>query len=229
MTDLAATETPAAKHDSVPLTRCWKCWPGSRSATSRLACRWNGRGWPERLPTASTTTSSARTFTRWGTPPPQVNGAEAAHSARTAKRDAVPAVRLGAAHTELRGTKVLVVDDDMRNICALTALLERSSAEVVHAQSGFAALEILEQHRDFTVVLMDIMMPIMDGYETIRAIRSSGHSSRLPIIAVTGKAVGGERHRCLAAGADDYVPKPVNSAQLLVALAPWVSPPAKAS
>jgi CheY-like chemotaxis protein len=135
----------------------------------------------------------------------------------------------GVVHTELRGTKVLVVDDDMRNIFALTALLERSAAEVVHAQSGFAALEILEQHRDVSVVLMDIMMPIMDGYETIRAIRSSGHSSRLPIIAVTGKAVGGERQRCLAAGADDYVPKPVNSAQLLAALAPWVSPPVKAS
>jgi CheY-like chemotaxis protein len=158
-----------------------------------------------------------------------VNGAEPAVSQGTAKSDAVPADRRGVAHTEIRGTKVLIVDDDMRNIYALTALLERSAAEVVQAQSGFAALEILEQHRDFTVVLMDIMMPIMDGYETIRAIRKSGHSSGLPIIAVTGKAVGGERYRCLAAGADDYVPKPVNSVQLLAALAPWVSPTAMAS
>src|SRR6476660_2645291 len=82
---------------------------------------------------------------------------------------------------------------------------------------AFAALEILEQHRDFTVVLMDIVMPIMDGYETIRAgIRKSGHSSGLPIVAVTGKAVGGERHRCLAAGADDYVPKPVSRLRSLI-------------
>jgi CheY-like chemotaxis protein len=175
------------------------------------------------------TTASARTFTRWTPSPRQVTGTESAVGPTPPTSVAGQASRPSAAHTELRGTKVLVVDDDMRNIYALTALLQRSSAEVVHALSGFAALEVLEQQRDFTVVLMDIMMPIMDGYETIRAIRSSGHSSGLPIIAVTGKAVGGERQRCLAAGADDYVPKPVNSAQLLVALAPWVSPHAKGS
>jgi len=174
-----------------------------------------------------TTSASARSFTRWVPPPKSLNGGAAI--APVVKNAAAPAPRPSSAHTELRGTKVLVVDDDMRNIFALTALLKRSSAEVVHALSGFAALEILDQHHDFTVVLMDIMMPIMDGYETIRAIRSSGHSSGLPIIAVTGKAVGGERQRCLAAGADDYVPKPVNSVQLLAALAPWVSPPTKAA
>jgi signal transduction histidine kinase/HAMP domain-containing protein/ActR/RegA family two-component response regulator len=120
------------------------------------------------------------------------------------------------------GAKVLVVDDDYRNIFAMTALLERGHAEVTVAESGAEAIAILELHPDVDVVLMDIMMPVMDGYATMRAIRAIEGLSTLPIIAVTGKVVGGERQRCLDAGANDYVPKPVDSAELLAALRPWL-------
>jgi hypothetical protein len=125
------------------------------------------------------------------------------------------------------GTKVLVVDDDFRNIFAMTALLERGHAEVTVAESGADALVALAQSPDFTVVLMDIMMPVMDGYETMRAIRAIDQYKDLPIIAVTGKETSGERERCLAAGANDYVPKPVNPAQLVIALQPWLPTPAQ--
>jgi signal transduction histidine kinase/ActR/RegA family two-component response regulator len=120
------------------------------------------------------------------------------------------------------GTKVLVVDDDYRNIFAMTALLERGHAEVTAAESGTDAIAILELHPDVDVVLMDIMMPVMDGYATMRAIRAIEGLSALPIIAVTGKVVGGERQRCLDAGANDYVPKPVDTAELFAALRPWL-------
>ena len=125
-------------------------------------------------------------------------------------------------NTFLLGIKVLVIDDDMRNIFALTALLERSKATVRHAESGFKAIKMLEQQHDFDVVLTDIMMPIMDGYETVRAIRRSDLIPYVPIIAVTSKFADGERQRCLDAGADGYVPKPLNSAQLYTALLQWL-------
>ncbi len=125
-------------------------------------------------------------------------------------------------NTFLRGITVLVIDDDMRNIFALTALLERSKATVLHAESGFKAIEMLELHNDFDIVLTDIMMPIMDGYETIRAIRRSDLIPYIPIIAVTSKFADGERQRCLDAGADGYVPKPLSSAQLYSALLQWL-------
>ncbi len=118
----------------------------------------------------------------------------------------------------LLGTRVLVVDDDIRNVFALTALLERRGAEVAYAENGFAAVELVAQDRDFQTVLMDIMMPVMDGYETIRAIRLAEQGHRLPIIAVTGKVVAGESQRCRDAGADDYISKPVNSSELLAAI-----------
>ena len=120
------------------------------------------------------------------------------------------------------GTKILLVDDDFRNIFALSALLERGHADVVVAESGSEALEILGRVGDVDVVLVDIMMPIMDGYETMRAIRSIERFESLPIIAVTGKVVAGERQRCIDAGANDYVPKPVDQAELLAALRPWL-------
>ena len=119
------------------------------------------------------------------------------------------------------GTKVLLVDDEFRNIFALTALLERGAMEVLAAQSGPEALTMLEDHDDVDIVLMDIMMPGMDGYETMTAIRDRPEHAQLPIVAVTGKVVGGERERCLAAGASDYIPKPVDTAQLLAALHDW--------
>jgi signal transduction histidine kinase/CheY-like chemotaxis protein/HAMP domain-containing protein len=123
---------------------------------------------------------------------------------------------------QLEGTKILLVDDDFRNIFALTALLERGHAEVSAAESGAEALAILERVPDIDIVLMDIMMPGMDGYETMRAIRASDQSSSVPIVAVTGKVVGGERERCLEAGANDYVPKPITTVELLAALGPWL-------
>jgi signal transduction histidine kinase/CheY-like chemotaxis protein/HAMP domain-containing protein len=137
----------------------------------------------------------------------------------------VPAVRLEAIKLDadpFDGMKVLVVDDDFRNVFALTALLERGKADVTTAESGPEAIAILMEHRDFDLVLMDIMMPAMDGYTAIRAIREIDDFASLPILAVTGKVVGGERERCIAAGANDYVPKPVDTDELLAALAPWL-------
>jgi CheY-like chemotaxis protein len=119
------------------------------------------------------------------------------------------------------GATVLIVDDDFRNIFALTALLERGKLHVVAAESGADALVILRQRDDVDFVLMDIMMPGMDGYETIDAIRKQLKLTDLPIIAVTGKVVGGERARCLAAGASDYIAKPVDTADLIAVLTRW--------
>jgi signal transduction histidine kinase/HAMP domain-containing protein/ActR/RegA family two-component response regulator len=119
------------------------------------------------------------------------------------------------------GSTVLVVDDDFRNIFALTALLERGELDVVGAESGAEALAVLEERSDVEIVLMDIMMPGMSGYETMQAIRKRPALADLPIIAVTGKAESGERARCIAAGASDYIPKPVDSAGLMASLSRW--------
>jgi CheY-like chemotaxis protein len=115
-----------------------------------------------------------------------------------------------------------VVDDDYRNIFALTALLERGGAEVAVAESGSQAIDKLAQESGIDLVLMDIMMPGMDGYATIRAIRALEKFESLPILAVTGKVVPGERARCLDAGANDYIPKPVGTIDLLAAVGPWM-------
>jgi signal transduction histidine kinase/CheY-like chemotaxis protein/HAMP domain-containing protein len=123
----------------------------------------------------------------------------------------------------LAGIKILVVDDDFRNIFAMTALLERGHAEVSVAENGAQAIAVLEAKPDLEIVLMDIMMPVMDGYDTIRAIRAIEQFASLPIIAVSGKVVKGERQRCLNAGANDYIPKPVETAQLIAALTPWLT------
>jgi signal transduction histidine kinase/HAMP domain-containing protein len=128
--------------------------------------------------------------------------------------------------TVLDGTKVLVVDDDFRNAFALTALLERVHAAVKTAESGPDAIDALERSPDIDIILMDIMMPVMDGYTAIRAIRAHPRFESIPIIAVTGKVVAGERQRCLDAGANDYVPKPVNTAELLESIGPWLPGPA---
>ena len=119
-----------------------------------------------------------------------------------------------------------MVDDDFRNIFAMTALLERAKATVMVAESGFDALAILERAGDIDIVLMDIMMPVMDGYATIRAIRALDAFKTLPIVAVTGKVMPGERQRCIDAGANDFVHKPVDVAELIAALQPWLSTPA---
>ena len=103
-----------------------------------------------------------------------------------------------------------MVDDDSRNIFAITALLERGHADVVVAESGADALATLDGTTDIDIVLMDIMMPVMDGYEAIRAIRAIDRLASLPVIAVTAKIESGERERCIDAGANDYVPKPID-------------------
>jgi signal transduction histidine kinase/HAMP domain-containing protein/ActR/RegA family two-component response regulator len=122
------------------------------------------------------------------------------------------------------GTKVLVVDDDFRNVFAMTALLERGQAEVVAAENGIDAIALLEGAPDIDLVLMDIMMPGMDGYTAMRTIRSLGDARAVPIVAVTGKVVPGERERCYQAGANGYVTKPVSIASLLGAMQPWLVP-----
>jgi CheY-like chemotaxis protein len=114
----------------------------------------------------------------------------------------------------LSGKTVLVVDDDVRNIFALTSVLQHHQLKVVHAENGRAAIELLETMRDVDAVLMDIMMPEMDGYETIRAIRAREELADLPVIALTAKAMKGDRDKCLEAGATDYVAKPVDLEQL---------------
>ncbi|HVY79912.1 MAG TPA: HAMP domain-containing protein [Steroidobacteraceae bacterium] len=130
--------------------------------------------------------------------------------------------RLHRSDEPLRGRKVLVVDDDIRNIFALNSLLERHSMEVISATTGQDAISLLDQTEDLSLVLMDIMMPEMDGYETIRRIRRNPKFRFLPIIALTAKAMKGDREKCLEAGASDYVAKPVNTDQLLSLVRMWL-------
>jgi CheY-like chemotaxis protein len=122
----------------------------------------------------------------------------------------------------LQGRKVLVVDDDIRNIFALNSLLERHNMQVVSATNGQDAIGLVEETQDLSLVLMDIMMPEMDGYETMRRIRANPKFRYLPIIALTAKAMKGDREKCLEAGASDYVAKPVNTDQLLSLVRMWL-------
>ena len=115
-----------------------------------------------------------------------------------------------------------MVDDDFRNIFALTVLLERGHLDVISAESGQEAIAALQQTPDISLVMTDIMMPVMSGYETIRAIRKLPHCADLPILAITASVTAGERERCIDAGASAYIPKPVDSADLLVVLGEWL-------
>jgi len=124
----------------------------------------------------------------------------------------------------LAGKKVLVVDDDVRNIFALSTLLEQHGLQVMHAENGRAGIEILLQTANIDGVLMDIMMPEMDGYETTRAIRQIPEFRHLPIIAVTAKAMKGDRAKCIEAGASDYITKPVDLDHLFSVLRVWMAP-----
>jgi len=122
----------------------------------------------------------------------------------------------------LVGKKVLVVDDDMRNIFALSSVLERRGMVVLTAGTGREAISTLESMPDVAIVLMDIMMPEMDGYATMQVIRQNPALRRLPIVALTAKAMKGDREKCLEAGASEYLAKPVNTDQLLSALRMWL-------
>ena len=130
--------------------------------------------------------------------------------------------RLHGSDEVLSGRTVLVVDDDARNIFALSSALERRGMRVLTATTGHEAISILETSPDVSIVLMDIMMPEMDGYETMALIRGKPALRRLPIIALTAKAMKGDREKCLEAGASDYLAKPVNTEQLFSALRLWL-------
>jgi tubulin-specific chaperone A len=122
----------------------------------------------------------------------------------------------------LRGKKVLVVDDDMRNVFALTSILEDSGLKTAVGKNGREGIDQLNEDPEIDLVLMDIMMPVMDGYEATRAIRKDKRFEKLPIIALTAKAMKGDRSKCVAAGASDYLAKPVDSAKLLSLLRVWL-------
>ena len=122
----------------------------------------------------------------------------------------------------LRGRKVLIVDDDVRNIFALTSVLENHDVDVISATNGRHAIELIKSTPEISMVLMDIMMPEMDGYETMREIRKEPQFRTLPILALTAKAMKGDREKCLDAGASDYIAKPVNTDQLLSLMRVWL-------
>jgi CheY-like chemotaxis protein len=128
----------------------------------------------------------------------------------------------GAAYAALAGTRIMIVDDDVRNVYALTSALEDRGIEVITAENGRQGVEVLQRHPDVDLVLMDIMMPDMDGYETTRAIRKIEGFRELPIIALTAKAMRGDREKSLAAGASDYITKPVEITQLLSLMRLWL-------
>ncbi len=130
--------------------------------------------------------------------------------------------QLGYADRLLAGKKVLIVDDDIRNIFSLTCVLEEQEMEVTYAENGNDAIDTLKQNAGIDVVLMDVMMPDMDGYDTMRAIRSLAKFENLPMIAITAKAMKGDREKCIEAGASDYMAKPIDVAQLLALLRVWL-------
>ena len=123
----------------------------------------------------------------------------------------------------LAGRQVLIVDDDLRNIFALSSVLERHQMSVLFAENGREGIDVLESGATVDIVLMDVMMPEMDGYDTTRAIRRVKRFESLPIITLTAKAMKGDREKCLAAGASDYITKPVDVNQLLSLMKKWLS------
>jgi CheY-like chemotaxis protein len=130
--------------------------------------------------------------------------------------------RLHESDEALTDKRVLVVDDDVRNIFALSSVLERHGMHVVSAGTGQEAIEKVTSDGDIDLVLMDIMMPGMDGYDTMREIRRNPDLRALPIVALTAKAMSGDREKCLEAGASDYLAKPVVTDQLLGVLRQWL-------
>ena len=147
------------------------------------------------------------------------------HLRDAAPRHALAPVNGGLPDVSLVGTRILVADDDMRTVYALSALLRGKGADVLVAESGREALELLGAHPEVNAVLMDVMMPEMDGYEALRRLRADGRFARLPAIALTAKAMKGERERCLEAGANDYLAKPVDPGRLLTTLQGFLGSP----
>lgn len=130
--------------------------------------------------------------------------------------------KLGSLNEVLSNKKVLIADDDVRNIFSLSKALEKYQMKVISAIDGKEAIQQLKNNPDISIVLMDMMMPEMDGYETIRLIRQSPQYAKLPIMAVTAKAMTGDREKCIIAGASDYISKPVDTDQLLSLLRVWL-------
>jgi CheY-like chemotaxis protein len=165
---------------------------------------------------------------------PQLQGKDAATETRvirkteTDRKDARP---FSEAYQEtpvflpdqvFQGKKILVVDDDMRNVYVLTKILEEKSVEIIVGRNGREGLEKLDKNPDTSLVIMDIMMPEMDGYTAMREIRKDARFGNLPIIALTAKAMKGDREKCIEAGANDYMSKPVQTEKLLSLLKVWL-------
>jgi CheY-like chemotaxis protein len=123
----------------------------------------------------------------------------------------------------LAGRKVLIIDDDIRNIFTLASVLEQHEMDVQFAEKGKDGIDMLKVDRAFDLVLVDVMMPEMDGYEVIREIRKEEQFTTLPLIAVTAKAMQGDRKKCLEAGANDYIAKPVDIGRLLATIRSWLN------
>ena len=124
----------------------------------------------------------------------------------------------------LKGRSILIVDDDPRNTFALLSYLDGMEMKLYTATDGFQAIALLDSNSNIEMILMDMMMPEMDGYETIARIRNNKATAGIPIIAVTAKAMKGDRHKCLEAGASEYVSKPVNMQELLGKMADMLNP-----
>ena len=159
------------------------------------------------------------------TAPTAVTPPAAAPPAQEPAREPAPAASArSGAHNQVRGRRVLIVDDDLRNAFAITSILELYGLRVIHAPSGRQGIEVLRSGQDIDLVLMDVMMPEMDGYATTAAIREMPQFANLPVIAVTARAMQGDRDKSLAAGASDYVTKPVDTDELLSCMERWLSP-----
>jgi CheY-like chemotaxis protein len=130
--------------------------------------------------------------------------------------------QLHTADDVFQAKKILIVDDDVRNVFALTSVLESRGMTVVYAENGKDGIDRLKENTDTDLVLMDIMMPEMDGYETMQAVRKINEFRNLPIIALTAKAMKGDREKTIAAGASDYITKPVDPEQLLSLMRVWL-------
>jgi CheY-like chemotaxis protein len=130
--------------------------------------------------------------------------------------------QLHSADAVFQGKRVLIADDDVRNVFALTSVLESNGMQVLFAENGREAMELLRSSPDVDLVLMDLMMPELDGYEAMRQIRAHPEWERLPIIALTAKAMKGDREKSIEAGASDYVTKPVDTDQLLSLIRVWL-------
>ena len=156
-----------------------------------------------------------------GGDPGKPSAAVAPAPARDAPAPAQPPAGSGP-YQSLHGRKVLIVDDDLRNAFAITSILELYGLTVIHAPGGSQGIEVLRSGQDIDLVLMDVMMPEMDGYATTAAIREMPQFADLPVIAVTARAMQGDRDKSLAAGASDYVTKPVDTDELLACIARWL-------